>query len=94
MTNEQYLYVSYFAAAVGGASLATLTAMVLAGPLRKVTKAEILPQLGKLLRRAFPSWLILTALLGLQRSAYCVYRIAYYAQRITHYARRNKLPTN
>jgi len=64
MTNEQYLYVSYFAAAVGGAGLAALTAMILAGPLRKATKAEILPYLGKLLRRAFPSWLILTALLG------------------------------
>lgn len=64
MTNEQYLYVSYFAAAVGGIGLAALTAIILAHPHRQATEGPILPKLGKLLRRVFPSWLILTVLLG------------------------------
>lgn len=70
MTNEQYLHVSYFAAAVGGVALAALTAMILARPHRHATKGQTLPQLGKLLRRAFPSWLVLTVLLGFMSVTY------------------------
>ncbi len=64
MTNEQYLYISYFAAAAGGVVLAILTAIILARPNRQATEGQILPKLGKFLRRVFPSWLILTVLLG------------------------------
>ena len=64
MTNEQYLHISYFAVAVAGAGLGTLTAILLARPHREATRGQTLGQLGKLLRRIFPSWLILTVLLG------------------------------
>ena len=64
MTNEQFLYVSYFAAVAGGVGLAILTAIILARPNRQVTENHILPQLGKFLRRALPSWLILMVLLA------------------------------
>ena len=64
MTNEQYLHISYFVAAAGGAGLAVLMAIILACPNRQATKAKTLPELGRFLRRAFPSWLILMVLLG------------------------------
>jgi hypothetical protein len=64
VTNELYLYVSYFAAGAGGVGLAALTAIMLAGPNRRATGWAALPQLGKFLRRALPSWLILAVLLG------------------------------
>lgn len=64
MTNEQYLYVSYFAVAAAGISLAVLTAVILARPNRQATENHIFPQLGRFLRRAFPSWLMLMVLLG------------------------------
>lgn len=64
MTNEQYLYLSYFAAATGGVGLAILTALILAHPHRQATENRILPHLGRFLRRIFPSWLILMVLLA------------------------------
>lgn len=64
MTNEQFLYVSYFAAVAGGVGLAVLTAVILAGPNRQATGGKLLPKLGKFLIRAFPSWLVLMVLLA------------------------------
>ena len=64
MTNEQYLYISYFGAAAGGIVLAALTAIILARPHRRITEAPAPIKLGKFLRRAFPSWLLLAVLLG------------------------------
>ena len=70
MTNEQYLYISYFAAAAAGVGLAALTAIILAYPNRLATESHLLPQLGKFLRRAFPSWLVLMVLLGFMSVSY------------------------
>jgi len=70
VTNEQYLHVSYFAAAVGGVALATLTAAMLAHPHRQATQGQLLPKLGRFLRRAFSPWLILTVLLGFMSVSY------------------------
>lgn len=64
MTNEQFLYLSYFAAAAGGIGLAVLTAIALARPNRQATEDKFLPQLGRFLRRVFPFWLILMVLLA------------------------------
>jgi hypothetical protein len=64
VTNEQFLYISYFGAAVSGVGLAALTASILARPNRQATESPFLPQLGRFLRRALPPWLILTVLLG------------------------------
>jgi cytochrome bd-type quinol oxidase subunit 2 len=64
VTNEQYLYISYVVAAAAGIGLAILTAIILARPNRQATEGKVLPKLGKFLRRAFPSWLILMVLLA------------------------------
>lgn len=64
MTNEQFLYLSYFSAAAGGIGLVVLTAIALARPNRQATEDKFLPHLGKFLRRVFPSWLILMVLLA------------------------------
>ena len=63
MTNEQYLVVSYFAAAGVGVLLAVLTALFLSAPLTKAL-ARVARPLGTVFRRFLPSWLILAALLG------------------------------
>jgi len=70
VTNEQYLYISYFVAAAGGVGLATLTAIILARPNRQATEGQILPKLGRFLRRAFPSWLVLMVLLAFVSVSY------------------------
>lgn len=64
MTNGQFLYLSYFAAAAGGIGLAVLTAIALARPNRQATEDKFLHQLGRFLRRVFPFWLILMVLLA------------------------------
>ncbi len=63
MTNEQYLRISYFAAAGCGIILAAITAAILKGPHRAAV-AGAAAGVGKILRRAFPAWLVLAALLG------------------------------
>jgi hypothetical protein len=62
VTNEQYLYVSYFTAACGGVALAALTALWLRREHRRAAAAA--ERVGEVLRRAFPAWLILAGLLG------------------------------
>jgi len=61
MTNEQYLVVSYFAAAGVGVLLAVLTALFLSAPLTRVLAGVARP-LGTVFRRFLPSWLILAVL--------------------------------
>jgi len=64
MTNEMYLYTSYFAAIIVGLVIATVTLVILHKPHLQATSGAKAGQLGSLMRRVFPSWLILTALLA------------------------------
>jgi hypothetical protein len=70
MSNEQYLYISYFAAGAGGIVLAAITAFILKKPLRTATDVTVLSKLGKLLRRVFPAWLIVTVLFAFALVSY------------------------
>ena len=78
MTNEQYLYVSYFAAATVGVAGAIIMAVILSRPHREATSGAT-PPFGCLLRRAFPSWLILAVLLGFMSVTYVDYNHSDYA---------------
>lgn len=69
MTNEAYLVFSYFAVAVGGVVLAGLTALWLAGPLRRAT-APLRGAIARLFRRALPAWLVLLVLGGFLSVSY------------------------
>jgi hypothetical protein len=64
MTNESYLYVSYFAAIFLGLLLAAVAWAILRRPHRQATTAIHVKKLGSLMRRIFPSWLILAVLLA------------------------------
>ena len=64
MTNEQYLHLSYFAAAAGGLTLVALILVILGGPNREATTGQAWSAFGKFLRRALPSWLLLAVILG------------------------------
>lgn len=70
MTNEQYLYVSYFGAAAGGVGLAVVTALFLARGHREATDQPLVARLGRLLRRIFPLWLLAAVLLGFMSVSY------------------------
>ncbi len=69
MTNEQYLYISYFAAVVG-TGLAAVIAAALARPNRRATIGPILKWLGAIMRRVLPVWLLLAVLLGFMSVSY------------------------
>lgn len=64
MTNESYLNVSYFAAVILGLFLAVMTWFILYRPHKEATTAAKIEKLGSLVRRVFPSWLILAVLLA------------------------------
>ena len=70
MTNEQFLYITYFGSAAGGIALAVITAVILARPHRQATESQFLPKLGKFLRCVFPPWLIIAVLLGFMSVSY------------------------
>ncbi|MCX5676675.1 MAG: hypothetical protein NTX87_16900 [Planctomycetota bacterium] len=71
MTNELYLYISYFAAAMGGVLFAAATAALwLRRSHHEATGGRASGRLGKVLRRAFPAWLILAVLLGFTSVTY------------------------
>lgn len=80
MTNETYLYVSYLAAIILGLVLATVTLVVLRGPHREAITAAKVKKLGSLMRRVFPSWLILTVLLAFISVSYIDCNHTNYAQ--------------
>jgi hypothetical protein len=68
VTNEHYLYVSYFAAAAAGVAGALIVTLVLRRPHREATAGD--GALGTLLRRAFPAWLVLGVLLAFTSVSY------------------------
>ena len=70
MTNETYLYLSYFSAAAIGVLAAVATGLVLRRRHREAAGGEAAGGLGRLLRRAFPAWLVLAALLGFMSVTY------------------------
>ncbi|MGA2266715.1 MAG: hypothetical protein ABSH10_09855 [Phycisphaerae bacterium] len=70
MTNEQYLYVSYFSAIALGIVLAVVTAALLRRSHHQAMAASAFKQVGAVLKRAFPAWLILAALLGFASVSY------------------------
>ena len=69
MTNESYLYVSYFAAALGGIAAALLTAALLRPAICQAF-ADAMAPLGRLLRRVLPPWLILAVLFAFMATSY------------------------
>ena len=70
VTNEQYLYVSYFVAAAAGITAAAVMILWLGRAHREATAGAATNVLGIVLRRAFPAWLILAVLLGFMSVTY------------------------
>lgn len=70
VTNEQYLYVSYFLAAGAGLCLAGVTMLILARPHFLATAGAVAGRLGAVLRRFLPIWLVLAVLLGFMSVSY------------------------
>ena len=70
MTDEQYLYVSYFAAIAVGLFFAAVTAVILVRPHYRATAGIAVKKLGAILRRVFPVWLVLAVLLGFMSVGY------------------------
>ena len=70
VTNEQYLYVSYFAAAGAGVTAAAVMILWLGRSHREATGGAAAKGLSMILRRAFPAWLILAVLLGFMSVTY------------------------
>ncbi len=64
MTNETYLYVSYFSAIILGLALATVTAVVLRKPHQKIVAAAKVRKLGSLVKRVFSFWVFVAVLLA------------------------------
>ncbi|MHC4986549.1 MAG: hypothetical protein ACYTFO_10390 [Planctomycetota bacterium] len=69
MTNETYLVVSYFAAAVGGVVLALITAALLLSPAGQAFGERLRP-VGRLFRRVLSPWLVLTAIFAFMTVSY------------------------
>lgn len=70
MNNETYLRLSYFVAAAIGVLAAVAAVLVLRRRHRDATGGDAPNGLGRLLRRAFPTWLILAVLLGFMSVTY------------------------
>ena len=64
MTNEQFLYVSYFSAAGAGIFLAIVTAVLLRNAICRALAGAAVKGLVQLVGRVLPAWLVLTVLLG------------------------------
>ena len=69
MTNEQYLYVSYFAAVGVALGMVVVVTMILRRPHAEALGATT-SRLGPMLRRVFPPWLILAVLMGFLSVSY------------------------
>jgi hypothetical protein len=70
VTNEQYLYVSYVGAIALGVALAVITAALLRHSHHQAMAAAAFRHVGAILKRAFPAWLVLAALLGFVSVSY------------------------
>jgi len=70
VTNEQYLYVSYFVAAGAGITAAAVMILWLGRAHREATAGAAAKRLCMVLRRAFPAWFILAVLLGFMSVTY------------------------
>jgi hypothetical protein len=70
VTNEHYLYVSYFVAVGAGITVAAVMTLWLGRAHREATAGAAANGLGTVLRRAFPAWLILAVLLGFMSVTY------------------------
>jgi len=64
VTDEQYLYILYFGCGAVGFGAAIFIAAFLARPNRQATQGPPLEHLGKFLRRALPTWLVMMVLLA------------------------------
>jgi hypothetical protein len=64
VTNETYLYVSYFAAVSLGLVLTFVILAILRGPHREATAIGTAKKVGSFMRRVFPLWLIVAVLLA------------------------------
>jgi nitrate reductase gamma subunit len=69
MTNEQYLYVSYFAAAGAGVLSAGVTTLVLRGPLRHAIARFTAPA-RKFMGRSLVLWLVMGAIFAFTSVTY------------------------
>jgi len=70
VTNEEYLQASYFAAIAIGILVAVASAAWLARGHWEATDCPGAAGLGKVVRRAFPAWLILAVLMGFTSVTY------------------------
>jgi len=70
VTNEQYLYVSYFVAAGTGITAAAVMILWLGRAHHEATAGATAKNVGMVLRRVFPTWLILAVLLGFMSVTY------------------------
>lgn len=80
MMNETYLYTSYFATIIIGLVLATVAFVMLHRAHQEATTGAKFKKLGSLMRRVFPSWLILTVLLAFISVSYIDCNHTNYAQ--------------
>ena len=64
MTNETYLYVSYFSAIILGIAMGIITLAVLGRPHREVVTAAAIKKLGALMKRVFSFWVFVAILLA------------------------------
>jgi hypothetical protein len=84
VTNEQYLYASYFATAAAGALAAIVMAVWLGRSHPEVADGPPAMRLGRVIRRAFPPWLILAVLLGFMSVTYFDCNHSSYTQIVEH----------
>ena len=80
MTNEMYLYISYFAVIFSGLVLAIATILILNKAHQQATSNKKAKKLSSLLRRVFPSWLILAVVLAFISVSYIDCSHSDYAQ--------------
>lgn len=80
MTNEKYLYISYFASIILGLILTTVTLVILRRPHQEATMEAKIKKFGSLMRRIFPFWMVVTVLLAFISVSYIDCNHTNYAQ--------------
>ncbi|MBN2269997.1 MAG: hypothetical protein JXN61_05240 [Sedimentisphaerales bacterium] len=76
MTNETFLYVSYFSAFILGLALAGVTLAVLLRPHREIIASDKTGKLGSLIRRVFSFWVFV----AVQRPSGLLYYLPCFAK--------------